>query len=131
MWGPGQIRDGPRFAMTIAIESLRVFSILSFAYAGIACLRAPHMKREFDRYGLSKFRLLTGFLQLAGAAGLVVGFFFSPLTLLAAGGLGVLMFLGVGARLRVNDSLFQVTPAAFLSIANLMLLALCIKSGGA
>lgn len=36
------------------------------------------------------------------------------------------MLLGVAARMRVNDSLIQITPAALLSIANLILLSLAI-----
>ena len=84
------------------------------------------MRREFERYELSRFRFLTGSLQLAGAAGLVMGLVFPPLTLLAAGGLSLLMMLGVAARVRVNDSLVQITPAALLSTLNLILLSLAV-----
>jgi uncharacterized membrane protein YphA (DoxX/SURF4 family) len=114
--------------MTPAMESLRAFSVLSFLIAGLSCLRSPHMKAEFDRYGLSEFRRLTGALQLAGSAGLVVGLVLPVLTPLAAGGLCLLMLLGVVARLRVHDSLFQITPAATLSVANLILLSLSVAT---
>lgn len=114
--------------MRLSIECLRVFSILCFIVAGISCLRSPHMEREFERYGLSRFRRLTGSLQLTGAAGLIIGFFYSDLTSLAASGLSLLMLMGVAARLRVRDSLLQVTPAALLSISNLILLSLSVAS---
>ena len=110
--------------MRIAFECLRALSILSFVFAGVACLRAPHMRREFERYGLARFRRLTGCLQLAGATGLTVGLAAPPLTSLAAGGLSLLMLLGVAARLRVQDSMSQVTPAALLSVSNLVLLTM-------
>lgn len=112
--------------MTFAIELLRVFSVLSFVISGVSCLRSRHMRCEFERYKLSRFRVFTGSLQLTGAAGLIMGLVFPPLTLLAAGGLSLLMLLGVAARVRVNDSLFQITPAALLSISNLVLLSLAV-----
>ncbi len=114
--------------MRTTIELLRIFSIVAFVISGIGCLRSPHMKREFARYELPRFRLSTGLLQLAGAVGLTLGLFFPVLTSLAAGGLSLLMLMGVAARVRIHDSLFQITPAAFLSISNLILCSLSVAS---
>lgn len=114
--------------LSIATELLRATSAIAFLGAGLSCLRSRHMKSEFDRYGLSRFRVLTGYLQLAGAAGLVVGLAFPALTLLAAGGLSLLMLLGVAARVRVGDTRLQIAPAAALSILNLILLSQAMAS---
>jgi hypothetical protein len=109
--------------LPIAAEFLRAISVLAFLVSGVSCLLSAHMAREFARYELSRFRILTGCLQLAGAAGLVLGLTFPLLTMLAAGGLSLLMLLGVLARLRVGDGLLQITPAAALSILNFIILS--------
>ena len=79
------------------------------------------MSEEFRRYGLSKFKKLTGVLEILGAIGLVVGFKFYPILLLASGGLSTLMFLGVVTRIRVRDPWFQIIPAFVLMIVNLLI----------
>lgn len=88
------------------------FVALSFYVYGISCLLSAHMTLEFERYGLAKFRAVTGLLQLAGALGLTLGLFGLPLVgFLAAAGLSVQMALGVGVRLRIRDSWLQCLPA--------------------
>jgi len=76
------------------------------------------MHREFFRYGLAVFRPLVGTLQILGAAGLLVGFLIPGLGRLAAGGLALLMFLGVVTRIRIRDTFLQTTPAAFYCLLN-------------
>jgi hypothetical protein len=63
---------------------------------------------------------LTGFLQLAGAAGQLLGLGAGmPLLACAAsGGLALLMFLGLGVRLKIGDSLWQAFPAALYLAVN-------------
>lgn len=106
----------------MANELLRGLSVLAFLVAGMSCLRSSHMKREFERYELARYRTLTGILQLTGAAGLTLGLMFPALTPLASGGLSLLMFFGVVARVRVGDSLLAILPAASLSVLNLIIL---------
>lgn len=70
------------------------------------------MVAEFDRYGLARFRKMTGYLQLLGATGLLIGWAFSPLIgLLAAIGLSVQMLMGFTVRLRIRDSFYQCVPS--------------------
>lgn len=70
------------------------------------------MAAEFERYGLPRFRKLTGYLQVLGATGLLIGLLVSPaIGLLAASGLSLQMLLGFGVRLRIRDSLFQSLPS--------------------
>jgi hypothetical protein len=78
------------------------------------------MKTEFQRYGLSEFRKLTGTLELLGGTGLLVGqYYYSPLITLSASGLALLMFLGVIVRIRTRDPLIEILPALILMVVNL------------
>ena len=98
--------------------ALNVFCALSFLGYGASCLAADHMVREFERYGLAKYRKLTGILQLLGAVGLLFGFRSPLIGSLAAGGLALQMLLGLGVRLKIRDTLRQGFPAlAFLLIS--------------
>lgn len=79
------------------------------------------MVLEFKRYGLSRFRTLTGILQILGSLGLTVGFFIPAVTLVSSLGLSVQMLLGVGVRIRIKDSFFQTFPALFFCLLNLFI----------
>lgn len=72
------------------------------------------MKTEFKRFKLEHFALLTVILEIAGALGLLIGyFFFEPLLIFSAIGLTLLMLLGVLVRLKLKDSLLITLPALF------------------
>jgi len=72
------------------------FSSLAFIYFGITCFYSKFIISEFKRYGLPTFRKLTGFLQLLGAIGLLIGLYFTPiLLLLASTGLHLLMLSNI------------------------------------
>lgn len=97
------------------LTSVVVFSAVSFWFFGISCFLVPHVRTEFVRYGLGEWRLVVGALQLVGAAGLILGYFYLPvLSIIAAGGLSILMILGLGVRLKIKDSVLQSAPAFFL-----------------
>jgi len=93
-----------------------------FLVYGALCLFSNGMEEEFSRYGLSRFRRLTGALELLGGAGLLVGLLLPEVMLVAAAGLALLMLLGVTARVRVRDPLLEMVPATVLMIANLWVL---------
>lgn len=95
-----------------------VLAIVSFYGYGASCLLAQHMVSEFERYGLARFRQLTGVLQLMGATGLLVGLIGFPIIgLLAATGLSLQMLLGFGVRLRIRDPWLQCLPSfAFMYV---------------
>lgn len=95
-----------------------VFSSLSFIVYGISYFTSPHMKQEFVRFGLSKFGSLTATFQILGAAGLLVGFRFPAILILASGGLALMMLLGVAVRIKVKDSLWVSLPALFYFVLN-------------
>lgn len=95
---------------------------LIFIFYGLLCLFTNHMKAEFERYGLSQYRMLTGILELFGGTGLLLGLSLNPLLLVSSSGLALLMFLGVIVRLKTKDPLIQIIPAFLLMLINLQIL---------
>lgn len=87
------------------------------------------MKRDFERFGLSRLRTLTGTLEALGALGLIAGQFLPPLVPLSAGGLALLMMAGIVARVRVLDSLSQTVPALVLMCMNLFIVWYALAKG--
>lgn len=96
-------------------------SMVSFAWYGLHCLLSGRMVVEFERYGLARFRLLTGALQLAGSLGLLAGYRFQPLLIFSAAGLAALMAAGVITRLRIRDPITAILPAFAFFCLNLYL----------
>ena len=97
---------------------LILISSLSFLIYGVSYFTSSDMKSEFKRFGLEKFGLFTVFLEICGALGLLVGFMIHVILLISSGGLALLMFFGVIARLRVKDSLWVSLPALFYMALN-------------
>ena len=104
--------------MTALYHISTILSLGLFLYYGFACLFANGMVEEFKRFGLSRFRRLTGSLELLGAIGLLVGYAIPVFALLSAAGLTVLMMLGVATRIRARDSALETAPAAILMLVN-------------
>ncbi|PXA05037.1 hypothetical protein DDZ13_03475 [Coraliomargarita sinensis] len=90
---------------------LLVCAVSFFGY-GFSCLFSPHMVAEFQRYGLSRFRKLTGVLQVAAACGLLAGLVIPSLGGIAAAGLAMQMACGLGVRVKIGDAWFLCLPAA-------------------
>ena len=96
-----------------------LLTIVAFFGYGASCVFSGHMVAEFERYRLARFRKLTGYLQILGATGLLIGFLFSPVIgLLAALGLSVQMLLGFEVRLRIRDSFWQCLPSFSFMLIN-------------
>ena len=77
------------------------------------------MNKEFQRYGLEKWRPVVGILQLMGAAGLLLGYFYVPvLSIIAAVGLSLLMMLGFTVRLKIKDNIVQSSPSFIYAVIN-------------
>ncbi len=96
-----------------------LLTAIAFLVYGLCCIFSGHMVVEFERYRLARFRMLTGYLQILGAVGLLVGFLFSPAAgLVAALGLSVQMLLGFGVRLLIRDSLLQCLPSFGFMLIN-------------
>lgn len=107
--------------MQLTYQILKIVSIGAFLSYGAACLFSDAMVAEFERFGLSKFRRLTGALEVLGALGLLAGYWIAPLVPAASGGLVLLMALGVITRVRVRDSVIETLPALALLLVNLLI----------
>ena len=77
------------------------------------------MVDEFQRFGLSQQqRIITGFAQLAGSIGLLIGLREPLFGLIAAVGLTFLMLLGFLTRLKIRDSVAQSLPSFIFMLLN-------------
>ena len=114
--------------MSIAFEVSRALSILAFLGYGLVCLFSDHMAGEFERFGLSRFRRLTGLLEVLGGIGLLASYAIPPLAILASAGLTLLMVLGVLTRVRVRDSFLETLPALVLGALNLYILVEAVEA---
>jgi hypothetical protein len=105
------------------------FSALSFSFFGLHCLMSNRMKLEFARFGMPKFRLFTGAVEAAAAAGLCLGLFQPLWGILASAGLIILMAVGLVVRLKLRDGLVQAAPAFFYLCLNTYLMYKFINIG--
>ncbi len=104
-------------------------SSAAFIFYGLLCLLTSHMRAEFERYGLSRYRKLTGFFELCGGTGLLFGHSldYSLLIILSSGGLATLMLFGVIVRIKTRDPIVQAIPAFLLMLLNLKILVDTLK----
>ena len=100
------------------LNVLIFISSFSFILYGIAYFTSIKMKSEFKRFGLEKLGALVAVLELLGAFGLLVGMRLHPLLLVSAGGLAILMLLGVAVRIKMRDSFLISLPATFYMLLN-------------
>jgi len=114
--------------MNDIILAITLFSGISFIAYGISCLTSNHMRLEFERFGLARFRTTVGVLEFLGGAAQLASFLFPPLGILAAGGLAAVMLLGIITRVRVGDDLLVSLPAIVYLLLNAFLLYAAITS---
>ncbi|MDP9052172.1 MAG: DoxX family protein [Acidobacteriota bacterium] len=100
------------------VQIARLVSVVSFASYGIGCFSSRQMRLEFERYKVPQLRQLTGGLQIAGALGIVAGYWFRPLLALSAGGLMLMMIYAVITRFKIRDPLYAALPAFSLALLN-------------
>ena len=112
--------------MDALYQALKALSILLFLYYGLSVLASNAMVKEFERFGLIRFRKLTGGLEVLGSVGLILGYFIPQLVVAASGGLTLLMVLGVAVRYRAGDSLADALPAFVMSLVNLYIFVYAI-----
>jgi uncharacterized membrane protein YphA (DoxX/SURF4 family) len=97
-------------------------SSITFLIYGGLCLSSMSMVEDFQRFGLERLRLLTGFLEILGGAGLLVGLKWRPALLISSAGLSLLMLIGFGVRVKMHDSVVQTLPSAALMLVNAYIL---------
>jgi hypothetical protein len=108
------------------LVTLAAVSALAFFYYGGETLFANPPRGEFDRYGMPKVRVFVGSMQLLGAAGVAIGIFVAPVGAAAAGGLTLMMLLGLAARYKIRDAPRLMVPAGSLAVLNATLVYLFI-----
>lgn len=107
---------------------LEAISVAAFLFYGIACLVSPKLEVEFARYQLARWRVLVGWLEVAGALGLLAGQWFPLLKVAAAAGLVLLMLCGLWARWRVRDPWYAMAPAFVLAVVNFFIFLSAFRS---
>ena len=104
------------------ILTLTILNSIAFLIYGFLCIFTKHMVEEFKEFGLSQFRTLTGVLEICGAAGSLVGYFWSShLYIFSTSGLTLLMLLGVYTRVKIKQPLKQSFQALSLLLLNAFL----------
>lgn len=96
-------------------------SAVAFIGYGAGCFLSKRMVAEFERYRVPKLRKWTGFLQILAGLGLMAGFAYRPFMLSAAGGLAVMMLVGLGIRIRIRDPWYAALPAFLLMLLNVFI----------
>lgn len=114
-------RGQEKFFVPAPIDILIALSAAAFLFYGLACLVSSKLVAEFERYRLARFRALVGSLEVAGALGLIAGWWFAPLQTAAAAGLFALMLCGLWARWRIRDPWYAMLPAFILAVVNLVI----------
>ena len=109
------------FFVPLSIDILAAISAAAFLFYGLACLFSSKLIAEFERYRLARWRVLVGSLEVAGALGLIAGWWFPPLQIAAAAGLFALMICGLWARWRIRDPWYAMLPAFVLALVNLLI----------
>lgn len=94
------------------------FCALSFLIYSVSCLTTLRMRLEFERYGLARFRTLTGLLQLIGVVGLLVGLRLPIIGILTTVGFTIQMLLALIVRIKIGDSCLQGFPAVLYCALN-------------
>ncbi|UVI28945.1 DoxX family protein [Paenibacillus spongiae] len=107
--------------LTIILQSLLLFA---FTFSGLSKIAGAKMQVEvFDHIRLPQwFRVFTGFAQLAGAAGLLAGYWDKGFLALGALWIGCIMFGAVLSHVRVGDPLKQMFAPLLLMILSLTLM---------
>ncbi len=120
---PPTIHPQECFISMDAFSFLMLFDAIAFFLYGLTCLLSPRMRIEFARFHLNNSqRMLAGWAQLLGAAGLLVGYHYSALLgSLAALGLALLMLAGFGVRRRIKDNWAESLPSLLFLLLNVYL----------
>ena len=105
---------------------LQILMGLAFLMSGIMKVSGNKMQvQNFDHLRLPQwFRVITGFVQLIGAAGLIIGIWEEQLTFWAGLGLAITMFFATTAHIRVKDAAKAYIAPIVLMIINLIIVFL-------
>lgn len=111
--------------LTIVLHSWLLFSMAFFGGSKIA--GAKHQIELFESIKLPQwFRVITGYVQIVGCLGLIVGYWYPGIAAWTAILIGIMMLLAVISHLRVKHPIGKMIPALLnllISIAVVLLYA--------
>lgn len=112
--------------MTVFSIILQSLLALMFLMAGVGKITGSKMHVEgFKHWGLPQwFRIVTGIIEIVGAAALVIGYWESSWVALGALILGITGIGGIITHIRVKDSFQQTFMILLLAIISIILFAI-------
>ncbi len=114
------------------IATLVLSALLAVVFLGAGASKAAGAKamvEAAESHGFAKGQYqVIGLLEIAGAAGLVIGLWWAPLGIAAAVGLTLMMIGAVITHVRFKDQLAMTAPSAVLAILTAVALALRIAT---
>lgn len=112
--------------MTILVVILQCLLTLAFLFSGLSKIAGASMQVEVFRHlKLPQwFRTFTGFVQLAGVAGLVAGFWNEVMLSVSALWIACIMLGAVLFHVRVSDPLKQTMAPLVLMLLSILLAVL-------
>jgi putative oxidoreductase len=104
--------------MAILLIVLQSLLVLMFLMAGFSKVSGNKMQVEgFNKYGFPQwFRVVTGIVELVGAAALIVGYWEQNWTAVGSIILGITCIGGILTHVRIKDSFKQTFPILLLGI---------------
>ncbi|CAM3394771.1 DoxX family protein [Paenibacillus lupini] len=112
--------------MTILSIVLQSLLILYYAFSGGAKISgAKYWVDIFKNLEIPQwFRVVTGIVQLVGAAALIMGYWYDWMIVWAGIWLGITMLLACLAHLRVKDPINKTAPAIVFAVLIIILTAI-------
>ena len=98
-----------------------IFSATSFLFYGISSFYSTRMIREYARWGCEKFRKTIALLQILGAIGLLIGYFFTLLLPLISALFTLMMIVAIFVRIKIRDKLIKLLPAILYAVLNFII----------
>jgi len=110
---------------------LLFLNALAFIFHGLSSIFSRRMQAEFRRFGMSEAQgKMTGYLQLLGATGLLLGLILPLMGGAAAICLALMMGVAFFTRIKVKDNAWEKWPSLFFICMNIYLFAGFLKMMG-
>ena len=100
------------------LNSLIIFSSISFIIYGLLSFVSKVMQDEIDRWGFAHFKYFLGLCQLFGGFGLLIGLKWPSMALIMSFLLSLMMLSALIVRFKIKDPFIRFLPASFFLIVN-------------
>lgn len=109
------------FSGSVLKAAILLSSVAFLVYGGL-CVSGHSLINDFHRFGIDWLRIPTGYLEILGGAGLLVGLRWLPALRLSSAGLCLMMLIGFGFRLKFRDSVGESLPSFGFMLLNFYIL---------